>query len=34
MRILIAYLAGIAAAYAALAIYHTLPAFPDVDADA
>ena len=31
MRTLIAYLAGIATAYALLAIYRTLPAFPDVD---
>lgn len=31
MRIIIGFLAGIAAAYAALAIYRTLPEFPDVD---
>lgn len=31
MRTLIAYLAGIATAYAALAIWHRLPALPDPD---
>jgi hypothetical protein len=31
MRTLIAYLAGLATAYALLALYRTLPPFPDPD---